>query len=91
MLSRVVPCISLTIALSSPIRQLSSDDLPALVAPIIAVGIPSLSTDPYLYDWSSRVISLRRFVASSCIFSVRQIRHLLRKSPTPALVARQAV
>ncbi len=79
MLSRVVPCISLTIALSSPIRQLSSDDLPALVAPIIAVGIPSLSTDPYLYDWSSRG------------FSVRQIRHLLRKSPTPALVARQAV
>ena len=38
--SRVVPCISLTIARCSPKRALSRVDLPTLGAPMIATGIP---------------------------------------------------
>lgn len=40
MTSRVVPWMSLTIALSSPTRALSNVDFPAFVSPIIATGIP---------------------------------------------------
>lgn len=49
--SRVVPRISLTKARSSPTKALSSVDLPALVSPTMATGIPRLSAFPKRNDW----------------------------------------
>lgn len=58
MVSRVVPCMSLTIARSSLSSMLSSDDLPALVAPIIATGIPSFIAAPVANELLRRVTSV---------------------------------
>lgn len=46
MVSRVVPSMSDTIARSSPNRALRSVDLPTLVLPTIATGIPDFKTLP---------------------------------------------
>lgn len=44
--SRVVPCTSLTMAFSSPSSVLSRVDLPALVSPTMATGVPFLMALP---------------------------------------------
>ena len=64
--SRVVPCMSLTMALSSPSRLLSSVDLPALVSPVIVTGIPSLMTLPLSNESAS-------FVTHASISSANEI------------------
>ena len=46
--SRVVPAIALTIALSSPRSAFNKVDLPAFGAPSMAVAIPFLMAFPYL-------------------------------------------
>ena len=61
--SRVVPCISLTMARSSPKRALSKVLFPTFVAPAIATGIPRLMAFP------RRKLSVR-----STIFSVSSSR-----------------
>ena len=51
--SRVVPWMSLTIALSSFNKAFSKVDLPAFVSPMMATGIPFLIALPTLKDWAS--------------------------------------
>ena len=46
MLSRVVPAMSVTIALSRPVSALSREDFPTLVSPTIATVMPFFTTDP---------------------------------------------
>jgi len=50
MLSRVVPCMSETMALSSLSNLLSKVDLPELVSPTIATGMPFFMALPRLKD-----------------------------------------
>jgi len=64
-MSRVVPWMSLTMARSSPIRALRSDDLPALVGPIIATGMPSLIAAP-VSNVSARLPSSSFSFVASC-------------------------
>lgn len=68
--SRVVPWMSLTIAVSSPVSVLSSDDFPALVGPTIATGMPSFIACPVANDWWSRLTREWMSVAS-CLMVVR--------------------
>ena len=70
MVSRVVPAISLTMALSSPTRALSKVDLPALVGPTIATRIPFLMALPV---WKEVVSAVSRswMVSASVLSSVR--------------------
>ena len=44
----LIPCISDTIDFSSFISEFKRDDFPEFGLPIIATGIPSLNTLPYL-------------------------------------------
>ena len=55
MMSRVVPAMSETIALSSPTRALRSVDLPALGAPRIATGTPDFMALPDLKESAREV------------------------------------
>ena len=57
MTSRVVPWISLTIALSSFSRTFSRVDFPALVSPIIATGTPFFMTFPTLNELARRAMT----------------------------------
>ena len=57
MTSRVVPWISLTIALSSFSNTFSKVDFPAFVSPMIATGTPFLMAFPTLNEWTSREIT----------------------------------
>ncbi len=62
--SRVVPCMSLTIARSSCSNRLSSVDLPTFVAPTIDTGMPSFRAEPVAN------VAARR-VTTRCISSAR--------------------
>ena len=53
MTSRVVPCISLTMALSSPNKAFNNVDFPAFVSPTMATGTPFLITLPARYELAS--------------------------------------
>ena len=57
MTSRVVPWISLTIALSSFNSTFNRVDFPAFVSPIMATGTPFLIALPTLNEWTSREIT----------------------------------
>ena len=57
MTSRVVPCMSETMALSSLTRRLSSVDFPALVSPIMAVGTPFLMALPSVNESERRLMT----------------------------------
>ena len=52
--SRVVPWISLTMALSSFNNTFSKVDFPAFVSPMIATGTPFLMALPTLNEWANR-------------------------------------
>lgn len=70
MVSRVVPGMSDTIALSSPVRALSRVDFPAFGLPTIATGIPFLIALPVRYESANDLVTLRRF----CVSSARCVR-----------------
>ena len=61
MASRVVPSISVTIALSSPYRRFKSDDLPTFGLPTIAVFIPFFKIFPLTELFIRASISLQDF------------------------------
>ena len=64
MTSRVVPWMSLTMALSSFNKTLRSVDFPAFVSPIIATGTPFLITLPTLNEYTRRAITFSMLSAS---------------------------
>lgn len=70
-MSRVVPWISDTIALSSFRSAFRRDDFPAFVGPMIAVGIPFLIALPVRNEWWRFFIWLRSCVVRvlSCVRS----------------------
>ena len=45
-MARVVPCMALTMARSSPSMAFRREDFPALVGPVMATGIPSFMAWP---------------------------------------------
>lgn len=59
MTSRVVPWMSLTIALSSFSRTFSRVDFPAFVSPMIATGMPFLIAFPTLKELARRDMTVR--------------------------------
>ena len=69
MTSRVVPCMSETMALSSLTRRLSSVDFPALVSPIMAVGTPFLMALPSVNESERRLMTRSISLARSVSFS----------------------
>ena len=68
MTSRVVPCMSLTMARSSCSNWLSRVDLPTFGAPMMATGMPFLTALPVAKESTRRVISFSTSVAMSMSF-----------------------
>ena len=63
-ISRVVPWMSLTIALSSLSKTLSNVDFPAFVSPIMATGTPLLMALPTLNELTKRAMTFSMLFAS---------------------------